>query len=646
VRPLQRAGLALLVSMAMGAAFWLASQHPVAPLAVMAGVWLVGVSTAWRPGAWLFWLPALMPVLNFFPWTGWWLVDESDLFVLAVLAGGYARWAVRCDAVRWPGPPRWLLWLLAGLAVCVAQAVWRGWQDAPPLPPHTGWADAFRQGLFADPLSAWNSVRVAKSFVWAGLLAPLAWRAIAVDREAAGLNFVRGMVAGLALVGVLVLWERETQVGLLDFVSGYRTSAAFWEMHVGGGAIDAYLALTAPMALWAVWMAPTRQRWWLALALLWLTIYVLLTTYSRGVMGAFVIVVLGWALAARVFHLPHDGHGPGRRRVVAATLIGLLIQSAVVIGTGAFFGDRLEQTSKDLLGRWAHWQRGLGLLQAPVSDGAGWWGGLGMGRFTAQYHGLGVESELPGRATWQRAGEAGRGVLTLDGPESRDVLALQFGLTQRVGLREPEGYTVRMRLAGKAGDEVLVSVCQRHLIHTLMCQWSSAAVAADDLAGTRAQAIRLRGHPLQTAASGGETPAVLSLHPMRAGQRTQVLAVQLRDASGRQLLRNTDFADGLTHWMPAAEAYYQPWHIDNFYLDLLLELGLTGGLLLAGLAWGALVQVRRGLGRSDPLAWAQGAALLGFLAVGAVISVTEVPRVLLLVLLTGLMTSTQWTEGR
>lgn len=649
---LTRAGAALLAASALCATLWLAAQHPVAPLGALAGVWLVVTVTAWRPACWLFWLPALLPVLNFFPWTGWWLVDGSDLFVMAVLAGGYARTAWAAPTILRVAVPRWWGWAGLGLALCVVQAFWRGWLDAPPLPPHTDWRDALMQGLYADHLSAWNSVRVAKSFVWALLLAPLAWRAVGADRQAAGLAFVRGMVAGLALVGGLVLWERESQVGLLDFVSGYRTSAAFWEMHVGGGAIDAYLALAAPLALWAVWMAPTRSRWWLALGLLWLTIYVLLTTYSRGVVGAFVIVLLAWALATRVFHLPHDGHGPGRRRVVVATLIGLIVQGGIVIGAGAFLGDRLEQTSKDLLGRWAHWERGFSLLQSPASDSAGWWWGLGMGRFTAQYSVLGTESELPGRAAWQRDAQ-GRGVLALSGPDSRDALALQFGVAQQVLLRDPKGYTVKLRLAGTPGHEVLVSVCQRHLIHALNCQWASGAVLPGDPTRASWLSLGLRGHSLPVPglansplATGGAFPAVLTLHTTQAGQSSQLLAVQLWDAHGRQLLQNTDFSEGLSHWMPLAQAYYQPWHIDNLYLDLLLELGLIGWLLLAALVSAAMVGVYRGLAAREALAWAYGAAALGFLSVGALISVSEVPRVLLLALMTLVMVLVLWTNRR
>jgi hypothetical protein len=35
--------------------------------------------------------------------------------------------------------------------------------------------------------------------------------------------------------------------GLTNFASDYRTSALFWEMHVGGAALDAWLMLSFPL---------------------------------------------------------------------------------------------------------------------------------------------------------------------------------------------------------------------------------------------------------------------------------------------------------------------------------------------------------------------------------------------------------------
>ena len=108
-----------------------------------------------------------------------------------------------------------------------------------------------------------------------------------------------------------------------------------------------------------------------------------------------------------------------------------------------------------------------------------------------------------------------------------------------------------------------------------------------------------------------------------------------------------DFSRGLSHWFPAAQVHFLPWHIDNLYLELLIERGLLG-LLLAGLALAAAL--RRGIyaggagGQTSQLSDALAAGVAGGLLVGIWGSVMDVPRVafLLFLLITCLI---EWPRG-
>ncbi len=55
-------------------------------------------------------------------------------------------------------------------------------------------------------------------------------------------------VAGLGVVALGALWEHVAFPGLLNFSTDYRSTSVFWEMHVGGAALDGYLALAMPFA--------------------------------------------------------------------------------------------------------------------------------------------------------------------------------------------------------------------------------------------------------------------------------------------------------------------------------------------------------------------------------------------------------------
>ena len=53
------------------------------------------------------------------------------------------------------------------------------------------------------------------------------------------------------VAALTVVWERYAFTGLLNFSSDYRATGMFWEMHVGGAALDGYLALGVPFVVWA-----------------------------------------------------------------------------------------------------------------------------------------------------------------------------------------------------------------------------------------------------------------------------------------------------------------------------------------------------------------------------------------------------------
>jgi O-antigen ligase len=86
----------------------------------------------------------------------------------------------------------------------------------------------------------------------------------------------------------------------------------------------------------------------------------------------------------------------------------------------------------------------------------------------------------------------------------------------------------------------------------------------------------------------------------------------------------------LAQWLPATQSYYVPWHIDNLYLELLIERGLLGGMVVgAFIAW-ALASAIWTRAPASPLRPYLAAGLFGSLVVGLVSSVLDVPRVALI----------------
>jgi hypothetical protein len=273
-------------------------------LALLAGIGLggVGAEMAWHHplsgplalAAWgtvvllaaLFWVktPVLLfaplPLIGLAPWTGWISFEEMDLLVTACACGGYLAYALQLNARdRAPAWRHGIVYSPAVVLLMVAMALSAAWSIK------RGFADAggFAFGWFQGYHEAMNSVRNAKAIFLVLVMLPL-WTAAAIARPR---GFSRGLLLGLVLAlaggSGAALWERLAYTGLLDFSTDYRTTALFWEMHVGGAALDGFLVLTLPFALLALLRTRSPWRFAVGLVIALLAAYACLTTFSRGV---------------------------------------------------------------------------------------------------------------------------------------------------------------------------------------------------------------------------------------------------------------------------------------------------------------------------------------------------------------------------
>lgn len=609
-------------ALCIGAALGAAMHYPLAPMRTLL---LLSTMVAWamsRPADLWFVLPALLPVASFTPWSGWWLVDGSDLLILALMGGAYLRWGMdawRSSAVPCARTPLSMRWVYLALPPLLLLGVWRGLDDARG---GASWASLlaglWSQGPYGDYDLPGNTLRVAKSLLWGLLLMPVLYR----WPQGAPLRLARGMVIGLFLVCAGVVWERSLYVGLLDFSTNYRTTAWFWEMHVGGAAIDAYLAMALPFAWWSAWSAPRGWRWYAAAALVLLSTYAVLTTYSRGLYLAVVITGMAMGALAHRFHFDAPDGTLWHRRAMAWLLTALVVETMGVWLGGAFMSDRLVRSKVDLHQRMAHWKRGVGLLHTPGQ----WMLGLGVGRLPAHYSGQTAEGALPGHVRWQP--KAGGGSETwLFGPARPDIRG-GLALAQRVALVPGGGYKVRLRAHMGEPVWVKVQLCEQHLLYTLSCQLRTRDLSSASKTINGWMELPLLGPALASEGMGaGWREGVLSIRVLQAGALLRLEGVELIDAQGRQVLRNSFFTFGSRYWSSIAYDNFLPWHLDNLLLELLVERGLLGLLVLAALVLWALVLLWRGIARHKPLALTVAGSIAATLLVGCVVSFIEIPRV-------------------
>ena len=256
--------------------------------ATVAFALVVAASFMWS-GTWLVALPAAVPILSFATHTGSIVVEEFDLAALAAFAGAYGRAALSPPA---PSPAasglgRSAIVLVAALAGSYVISTYRG---------HTGAPVAL--DLLASDYSPSNNFRQLKGFAWALIALPLLQWEVQRLGESAIRRFSTGMLLGLLAASLVALWERLTFTGLLELAEDYRITASFWEMHVGGGALDGFLALTLPFALWEALQASRAWQRTAAAGLVALAGYVVLVTFSRAVYAASAVALLVIAMGA------------------------------------------------------------------------------------------------------------------------------------------------------------------------------------------------------------------------------------------------------------------------------------------------------------------------------------------------------------
>lgn len=269
--------------------------------------------------AWLLLLPALLPIVDLAPWTGWLSFEEFDILALGAASGAWLRhgWA---PGVASPARTSLILLILVIIylaLLCASFAL--GINDAGD----------FEFGWFQGYESAMNSLRLAKSFVLAALFAPLLGRVSSRLDPRGAIYLGWGMALGLTAVSLAVIWERTAFPGLLNFSADYRTTALFWEMHVGGAALDGFLVLTFPFAVLIMLRGKHGIHLLPATIALGLGVYASLTTFSRGV---YLASAASLALMALMLIARRPSHDPRPRgaSIIRHSLVGLFFVTAAI----------------------------------------------------------------------------------------------------------------------------------------------------------------------------------------------------------------------------------------------------------------------------------------------------------------------------
>ena len=594
-----------LLALVLGALIgWAVFNYPLGSYGLGLGL-AIYVLLLWRfPRLWLIAIPALVPVLDFSPWSGWIFLDELDLVVLATVAVGLWRPLRAAERPAFSKTTRLLVGLFA--ASC-AVSLFIGLMPLQPLD----------ENAFSSYLSHYNSLRTAKGFFLALLLLPLLKDSALQPGVDYRRLFTVGVTLGVALLAAVVLLERWLFPGLFDFSTEYRVTALFSGMQTGGPQVEAYVALTLPLV--AVWFLarPGKLAFAAVLLLFAAAAYTVLVTFARGGYLALVVGVL--TLSAGIFFgRSAKVRPPVWRRQFSVVLALMVVAVAVPVVSGTYIQSRFSQTRSDLEIRLAHWKSALGMIG---NDGYSRIFGMGLGTFPATYYLENSQGIRPGNYRFQQ--EEGNAFLRLGGGDS-------YYIGQKAAVAADTRYLLSLdiRSAAPGRAKLHAYLCEKHLLYSFRCQWLEFVTTPGQTGWERRDLVFNSGD----TGKGGlfvRRPVELGFAVPAAESPIDVDNVRLIGPPGVDLIANGQFSQGAARWFFTTDDGW-PWRVENLWLQFLFEQGWLGMLVFSLLIVRQCYRLARQVRGGDVFAVGMLASFCGLLTVGLFGSVFESPRLAML----------------
>jgi VanZ family protein len=577
-------------------------RFPVWQLSLAVGLAAYAWLLARRPLAYLLVVPVALPLLDLASLSGRFFWDEFDLLLATTV--GIRLLMAQPPPRAAPQLPKVGLALLAlSVIASTAIALW------PPAP-----LDA---NAFTNYLSPYNALRVAKGYLWGGVLLWLLWRDAATGRDVSSRLQV-GLGLGLLAASLGVFWERLLFVGVADFGAWFRAAGLVSATHVGGAYLEAMLVVLTPFALA---LAATRRHalksaFWLGVALLGAA--AVLMTLSRAAAAAWMIAVAAfaafWWLGAR---LGTVGSASRRWRFGAAAAAVALGAAGALMAQSGDLRDRLSASGSDLAVRLAHWRETLDLMRG---DRLHVVFGMGLGSFPREFY-LAQAAPLKLAAYRLDREPGGKAFLSLVGGRAMYV-------DQRVAAAAGRELLLRGQVrASRERAALEVVLCEKSFLASVRCDWASVPAATD----WQRFELRLKLPPVAQPRLGPGAPISLSMHNAAFGTRIDVAQLSLLDGAAEQLA-NGAFEQGLDRWLMHSDVHLA-WRALNTPVQVFFEQGLLGAIAWLVLGIGALaVAARRA---RKPAATAAAAAAIGFMVVAGFDTLLDAPRIAVLLALLG-----------
>ncbi|NOQ14288.1 MAG: hypothetical protein GQ583_07425 [Methyloprofundus sp.] len=594
-RPLAKS-IACVISASL---LWKAIDYPGSSIILLGMLLLYGIILRKYSQAWLIAIPALLPILDFSPWTGRLFFSEFDYFILLTFAISlwYGRWNSPLQTLK-PAA----LFLLAIYTFFYIISLLKGL-----FPLQTIDANAF-----ANYYSQYNSLRVGKGLIWAILFLPL----LAYKQhtpKSIKRYFTYGVVSGLTITVLSGLWERAIFTGLFDFSSDFRISSTFYSMHTGGAPLDAYLLLSIPfICLLFIESKNSAVRTIFIPLLFSASLYTLLVTYSRGTYIAFVfasiMLLTGLYICYKNQIVSHWKKLPWLALFFALTAI-----ITIPVLKGSFIQHRFSQAYQEVGIRSHHWLDALDMMDAGIIPSLF---GMGPGSFPRTY-------------LWNNFTDKAPATFLLQHEKNYDYLHLGSGrplyIEQIINISAYTNYKLSLNYRIDSSNSRLhISICEKAIQHSFNCQ---EAELIPQQTNTHWQYFE---HNINTQNIGENyRPIKLILRNSQPDASIDIKHISLSSGYKSNVLYNGDFSKGMDHWFFTADDH-TPWRTENLWVQILFDQGWLGLIAFTLILFYTIAYLFQQLLKQQYYAAITLSALSGFLVLSVIDSTFDQPNITLL----------------
>lgn len=580
-------------------------NFPVFTIPLIGILILYAIGLSYWSKLWLIILPALLPVLDLTPWSGRILVTEFDLVILTSIAGSLLFNRLDFSFIKQLRAVKWLILFLIlsyGISTFIGYSV----KLLPPSP-------------FYIYLAEYNSIRVAKGF-----FAALCFLPILAYEKNQGTPIAKllsiGIISGLSLAILSIIWERIVFPGFFDFSYTYRISGLFSGLLLGGEMLDGYLLLAFPFFIVLLYSFNNPWLRFLGMLIFIGGLYGILVTFTRTNYLA-VSVAIAILLLGSIKTQPKTTKRKTPLYVIFATLVFLLI---VDIFRGGYISQRFSTTRDSFDERLKHWENAINISQEGIIP---FIFGNGKGSYPNHYFSYEI-SGLNMARFW----------LMDENLEGKHINFLRFSpsdkqgtlnVSQRFPANQTGSYQVKitLRTPSTPPQKLLVEFCNKNILRFQSeCQWIGFSTQKDTSNQWQTITNNLPSDSFTKPLLSPVTPVDINLLNRGLTESLDISQVEIISPDGKQLLQNTAFNNGFDHWF-FSSGNHLAWHVKNLWISAFFE----GGLIELSLISFLLIYLTRHLFKQtrqgNHYALAMLAAIIAIMIVGLFGSIFDDPRV-------------------